>query len=164
MGSLVVKLDANTVGKLKNMHNYSDVDVLGYKQTNGYQSVYGIPIQREGGVPMAYDVDAVKISIRNILMWRVGESVLRPSFGHNLKREMYSQLDEYNKGNVCEEIKRAIEENEPRAKIYSVNAQQVEDDDGQDTNALNVTVTYGVIGRDNTNDARFVEQTTISGK
>lgn len=39
--------------------------------------------------PIAYDVEAVKISIRNILMWRVGESVLRPEFGHNLKLSMY---------------------------------------------------------------------------
>ena len=28
MGSLVVKLDRNTVGKLSNMHNYSDIDML----------------------------------------------------------------------------------------------------------------------------------------
>ena len=85
---------------------------------------------------MQYDVEAVKISIRNILMWRVGESVLRPEFGHNLNLMMYEQINEFNKEKVSEEIKRAIEENEPRVEVRSVSIRQVEDDIGTDTNAL----------------------------
>lgn len=52
-------------------------------------------VRKDGNdeVPMVYDVEAVKMSIRNILMWRVGESILHPSFGHNLKKSMYAQLD-----------------------------------------------------------------------
>ena len=46
---------------------------------------------------MAYDVDAVKTSIRNILMWRVGENILRPEFGHNISRSMYEQTTDFNK-------------------------------------------------------------------
>ena len=46
---------------------------------------------------MAYDVDAVKTSIRNILMWRVGENILRPEFGHNIHRSMYEQIIDFNK-------------------------------------------------------------------
>lgn len=63
---------------------------------------------------MAYDIDAVKMAVRNILMWRVGESVISPNFGHKLNANMYSQMNTFNKDAVCEEIKRAIEENEPR--------------------------------------------------
>lgn len=58
---------------------------------------------------------------------------------------MYAQLDEYNKQLVCEEIKRAIEENEPRAKIVSVNVQS-DGDEGAETNALQVRVVYSVVG------------------
>ena len=47
-------------------------------------------------VPMSYDVEAVKLSVRNILMWRVGESILRPEFGHKLQLSMYSQMNEFN--------------------------------------------------------------------
>lgn len=77
MGSLVVKLDTPTVEKLKNRHHYSDIDMLTFRGS------------KLNDVPMVYDVEAVKMSVRNILMWRVGESVLRPEFGHNLKRSMY---------------------------------------------------------------------------
>lgn len=80
MGSLVVKLDAPTEAKLQRKWHYSDVDVLGYRS-----------IGREGvEVPMSYDVDAVNLAVRNILMWRVGENVLRPEFGHKLQLSMYS--------------------------------------------------------------------------
>lgn len=65
-------------------------------------------------MPMCYDVEAVKVSVRNILMWRVGENVLRPEFGHKLQLSMYSQMNAFNQDAICEEIKRAIEDNEPR--------------------------------------------------
>lgn len=78
MGSLVVKLDEPTIGKLKNRWHYSDVDMLTFMG------------ERASGVPIVHDVAAVKASVRNILMWRVGESVIRPEFGHNLKLSMYS--------------------------------------------------------------------------
>lgn len=106
MGSLIVKLDEPTTAKLTNMWYYSDLDML---------TAY-----RNKGVPMVYDVEAVKASVRNILMWRVGENVIRPQFGHRIHRSMYEQLNDFNKDKVCEEIKRAIEENEPRAEVKSV--------------------------------------------
>ena len=46
-------------------------------------------IEQDKKLQMVYDVNAVKQSVRNILMWRVGESVLRPEFGHNLYKSMY---------------------------------------------------------------------------
>lgn len=80
MGSLVVKLDAQTEQTLKKRYHYSDVDVLGLRMPREVQdpsnsSGSGIEVY---DVPMSYDVEAVKLSVRNILMWRVGESILRP--------------------------------------------------------------------------------------
>ena len=80
MGSLVVKLDEPTMGKLRNQRHYSDIDMLTFRGSAGGSLE----------VPMAYDVEAVKISVRNILTWRVGESVISPEFGHNLHLSMYS--------------------------------------------------------------------------
>jgi phage baseplate assembly protein W len=148
MGSLVVKLDNKTVKKLDNRHHYSDIDMLTFRNPN------------QMDVPVAYDVEAVKMSIRNILMWRVGESVLRPEFGHNLHQSMYGQLNKFNQDKVCEEVKRAIEENEPRANVRVVNATREED---MENNALKIKVAYTVVG-DKTEDAEFVEETTILGK
>ena len=81
MGSLVVKLDKFTQDKLENKFYYSDIDMLTFRgpsrkvenpnnpESNGLD-VYD--------VPMVYDVRAVQSAVRNILMWRVGESILRP--------------------------------------------------------------------------------------
>ena len=110
MGSLVVKLDEHTTGKLKNTHHFSDVDMLTFRRSTFNE------------VPMVYDIEAVRAAVRNILMWRVGENVLRPRFGHKLKLSMYSQLNQFNKDVVCEEIKRAIEDNEPRVRVSTVSA------------------------------------------
>ena len=73
MGSLVVKLDEPTTKKLERMHFYSDVDMLNARGGNTHTT--GVP---KLSVPMIYDVEAVKASVRNILMWRVGESVISP--------------------------------------------------------------------------------------
>lgn len=151
MGSLVVKLDNDTNEMLKNQHHYDDIDILSFKK----YSKTGIE------VPMVYDVEAVKMSVRNILMWRVGESILRPEFGHNIHKSMYEQINQFSKERVCNEIKRAIEDNEPRVTVDSVSIQERDED--SDSNTLNVQVVYTVNG-DKTGKAEITEQTTIKGK
>jgi phage baseplate assembly protein W len=161
MGSLIVKLDKETTGKLKNMHHYSDVDMLSFNSPQTRQTANGTLELID--VPMVYDVEAVKQSVRNILMWRVGESVISPEFGHNLKRSMYEQINDFNKDKVCEEIKRAIEENEPRARVNGVHVDKDEPNDGSSDNTLQVTLTYTVIG-DKADGAKITETTRILGK
>ena len=162
MGSLIVKLDAQTEQTLEKRYHYSDVDVLGLRMPRKVQdpsnpSGSGIEVY---DVPMSYDVEAVKLSIRNILMWRVGESILRPEFGHKLHLSMYQQMNEFNKDQICEEIKRAIQDNEPRVEVDSV---AVKKDEDPDSNALYVKVIYHVIGP-GADGAQMVQESIISGK
>jgi phage baseplate assembly protein W len=145
MGSLLVKLDAPTEQRLKKRYHYSDVDVLGFRAPRKVADPdnpgsSGLEVY---DVPMSYDVDAVKLSIRNILMWRVGESILRPEFGHKLQLSMYQQMNEFNQDAICEEIKRAITTNEPRVEVDGV---AVKKDEDPDSNALYVRVIYHVVG------------------
>lgn len=149
MGSLVIKIDKPTSAKLKNKHHYSDIDL------------FQIRNRSDGDIPIVYDVEAVKQSIRNILMWRVGESILHPEFGHNIQKSLYSQMNQFNQEEICQEIKRAIEDNEPRVEIKTVAAKVTEDD--TEENRLNIKVVYVVKG-DKTSDVEFEEQTTIEGK
>lgn len=151
MGSLIVKIDRKTTQMVKTHSQYSDIDMLQSKNP------------RDKELPMANDIDAVKASIRNILMWRVGESILRPEFGHRLKKSMYSQLNQFNQDQVCQEIQRAIEENEPRAKITSISVKRTSSDDEQ-SNALQVRVVYQVIDKDFEQGAEVVDETIISGR
>ena len=153
MGSLVGKLDKPTLDKIKNGNRYSDIDILNERQ-GGNDVVLG-------ELPMAYDVDAVKASIRNILMWRVGENILRPEFGHNIHRSMYEQITDFNKERLAQEIQRALEENEPRITIRAVSVQRSEDD--EQNNRLNVQVVYNVKGNGETSP-EFTVWTSIEGK
>ena len=118
MGSMVVKIEKPIAERIANVNRHSDIDILTPRSVGMVDEV-----------PMAYGDDAITMSIRNILMWRVGESVISPEFGHNLNRSMYSQITDMNKQQVCEEIKRAIEENEPRVKVESVSMDNSDSDD-----------------------------------
>ena len=153
MGSLVVKLDKPTLDRIRNGNRYSDIDILNARQ-GGNDVVLG-------ELPMAYDADAVKTSIRNILMWRVGENILRPEFGHNIHRSMYEQITDFNKERLAQEIQRALEENEPRITIRAVSVQRSEDD--EQNNRLNVQVVYNVKGNGETSP-EFTVWTSIEGK
>ncbi len=68
-------------------------------------------------------------------------------------------MNDFNKDAICEEIKRAIEDNEPRVEVETVFVTKGD----EDSNELNVKVVYTVIG-DKTEDAKFTEQATILGK
>lgn len=61
-------------------------------------------------------------------------------------------MNDFNKEAVGEEIKRAIEENEPRVSVDAVVVKKEDDD----SNALNVKVVYTVVG-DKTSDAKITE-------
>ena len=62
-------------------------------------------------------------------------------------------MNQFNEDAVGEEIKRAIEDNEPRARIESVSVKK--DDD--DSNALRVRVKYTVVNNDSGDSVEFVE-------
>lgn len=147
MGSLVVKLDKPTVDKIDGMNRYSDIDMF---KLHYYQS----------DLPMSYGVDAVRQSIKNILMWRVGESIIHPEFGHNIHRSSYEQLDQFSKEKVCQEIKRALEENDTRIDVVSVSV----DDRYQesDNGILRVKVVYAVNG--SSGKEQITQFETIQGK
>ena len=147
MGSLIVKLDDTTKKKMQNRHFYSDINMLDFRHSS------------MNDVPVVYDVEAVKQSVRNILMWRVGESILRPDFGNKLHLSLYQQSNTFNQEKISQEIQRAIEENEPRVEVLSVAAKPEEDDE----NAMFVKVRYKVVGS-KTEDADIVEEAKITGK
>ena len=75
---------------------------------------------------------------------------------------MYQQITQFNQDAVCEEIKRALEENEPRIEIVTVAVNPVEKDEDDQPNALGVRVVYKIIGN-KTETAEFMEEATIRG-
>ena len=69
-------------------------------------------------------------------------------------------MNDFNKDKVCQEIQRAIEENEPRVEVENVGVKPSDDDDD---NALSVRVIFTVVGN-KSEGAKLVEETKINGK
>ena len=69
-------------------------------------------------------------------------------------------MNEFNQDAICEEIKRAIQTNEPRVEVDAV---AVKRDDDPDSNALYVKVIYHVVGQEG-DDAKLTHESIISGK
>ena len=66
-----------------------------------------------------------------------------------------------NKEAVCQEIKRAIEVNEPRVDVISVDARKLDDDENM--NSLQVRVAYNVKGN-RVSDLNVVDETIVQGR
>lgn len=71
-------------------------------------------------------------------------------------------MNQFNKDEIASEIKRAIEENEPRADIRFVAIDRNEDD--EQNNTLHVKVVYSVVDRDADIKNEFVEEAVVQGK
>jgi len=83
---------------------YSDIDVGFLGETNGIAIT---------------DFDAVRASIINILSTRKGSRILRPNFGSDLDKFLFSQLSEEGGDMVMNSIKKILEQ-EVRIIVNSI--------------------------------------------
>jgi phage baseplate assembly protein W len=105
--------------------DYIDLDLSFSKKVNG--DVY-----------KRLEVEAVKQSVKNILMTNQGEKPFKPSFGGNLTGLLFELInDPVIKSDIKRSIISQIEAYEPRATISDV---QVVDE--PDYNSINVTVEF----------------------
>jgi phage baseplate assembly protein W len=66
------------------------------------------------------DEEAVKRSIRNLLLTDVGERFFQPNFGSNVRRYLFENASDVTKNSLRESIVNAINNYEPRANIIDV--------------------------------------------
>tara|TARA_B100000287_G_scaffold44140_1_gene39712 strand:+ start:74 stop:496 length:423 start_codon:yes stop_codon:yes gene_type:complete len=95
---------------------------------------------QSGDLVLKQDKEAIKRSLRNILLTNHYERPFKPSFGANLIGELFEPNDAITIKSITKEIKSTIQELEPRIKIYDIFYAD------QDDNALNLTIHYGVTG------------------
>ena len=81
MANLVLKITRDEKKAVEANYVYKDIDVFSDK--------YAV-----NKVDMLTDVEAVKAAVRNIFTWNVGEEILYPQFGNNLRKFLYKPLDE----------------------------------------------------------------------
>jgi phage baseplate assembly protein W len=103
-----------------------------------------------GDIRPVKDLDAIKNSIRNILLTRRGERPFNPAFGSNLKQYLFEPADPITKASMEQEIRYSIGEQEPRVEIKNVDIQ-----DDSDRNAYYITITVILINRQETADVQI---------
>lgn len=87
-----------------------------------------LPHPNTGQITRKVNVDAVKMSIRNILLTNKYERLRNPEFGTNLNRFLFEPFIESTGPEMETHIRHAIERYEPRAKVIDVSATPAEDD------------------------------------
>lgn len=94
-----------------------------------------------GDVRPVKDLNAIKNSIRNILLTRKGEKPFQPAFGCNLKPYLFEHADRFTEIAIEQEIKYSIDRFEPRVKLTDLIVEY-----NPDKNAYHITIEVTVVG------------------
>ena len=98
------------------------------------------PHPSSGDLILKYDKDAVKRSIRNIMLTNDYERPFRPGFGANLRALLFELADDITKFEIRKQITEAIEAFEPRVMIDEIYLNQ------DRNNRMYINIHYGIRG------------------
>ena len=88
------------------------------------------------------DLDAIKTSLRNILLTRLGERPFEPAFGSKVYDSLFEQIDFITLDAIASSVIDAITLWEPRVQILSVDPIAAPDE-----NEVEVVIVFNVIGQ-----------------
>ena len=91
------------------------------------------------------DLEAVKQSVKNLILTNYGERPFQPDIGGNITRLLFEPANPFIVAEMEEEIKSTIKRHESR-----VNAVAVRTSYAPDVNALHVAIQFNVIGKQET--------------
>ena len=83
------------------------------------------------GVKMIDDEEDIKSSLHVLLSTRIGERIMRPSYGCNLDHLIFENIDTTLKTFIADLIKTAILYHEPRIDIDKVSIQSSDESEGK---------------------------------
>ena len=98
------------------------------------------PHPSSGDLVLKQDKEAVKRSVRNIMLTNDYERPFKPNFGANLRGLLFELADDVTKFEIRRQIEDAIMSFEPRVRITTILL------DSTGFNNLHVTVNYGIVG------------------
>ncbi|HEX8369215.1 MAG TPA: GPW/gp25 family protein [Pyrinomonadaceae bacterium] len=87
-----------------------------------HEEFAGLSIAPTGGIEMVAERDSVRQAILLLLSTIPGERVMRPDYGCDLYRLIFSPNDDTTAGLAIHYVKQAIDRWEPRAKIEFLDA------------------------------------------
>ena len=98
------------------------------------------PHPSSGDLVLKQDKEAVKRSVRNIMLTNNYERPFKPSFGANLRGLLFELADDMTKFEIRKQIVEALEMLEPRVTIDEIYLQSTRN------NEMHVNLHYGVVG------------------
>jgi phage baseplate assembly protein W len=102
-----------------------------------------------GAVGRIINENAVRQSIKNIIMTNLGERLFQSRIGSDIYRSLFEPLDQVTANIIVQAVKSSIKYNEPRAKVLEVGVFKTSDE-----NAVMVKIVFSLI---NKTDASTVE-------
>ena len=102
-----------------------------------------------GAVGRIINENAVRQSIKNIIMTNLGERLFQSRIGSDIYRSLFEPLDQVTANIIIQAVKSSIKYNEPRAKVLEVGVFKTSDE-----NAVMVKIVFSLI---NKTDASTVE-------
>lgn len=88
----------------------------------------GLSVTPAGRIAIVRDADALRQALMLLLSTRPGERVMRPHYGCDLGRLVFSPNDDTTAGLAIHYVRRAVERFEPRVVIMSLDARRAWDD------------------------------------
>ena len=105
-----------------------------------------------GDLPIKRDVEAVKQSVRNILLTRRGEKFFDPNFGGSLTEFLFENFDPIVEAEMNQRIVNTLRNYEPRVKVLNI-----EIEDLSERNALQLRLEVQILSPENlTTDIEFI--------
>lgn len=93
-----------------------------------------------GDITKVTDIDAVKRSVRNLVLTNHYERPFHPEIGSNIRATLFEPMTPFTANLLTRQIKDVIENFEPRVELVSIKA-----DPNLDRNAYDVTITFNVV-------------------
>jgi phage baseplate assembly protein W len=122
-----------------NAPNYRSKKVASEKIFSDLNLSLPIHPNKKDIVPLT-DIDAVKQSVKNLVLTNYGEKLFKPKFGGNITSYLFENVTRFTAVSIFNEIRRILAKHEPR--ITDVKVQVT---DNADANEYNVTVGFRVI-------------------
>lgn len=98
------------------------------------------PHPSSGDLVLKKDNDAVKRSLRNIMLTNNYERPFKPNFGANLRGLLFELADDITKYEIRKQINEAIQSFEPRVRVQNIYLNQ------DRANRMYVNLHYGIVG------------------
>ena len=96
-------------------------------------------------LPIKRDIEAIKQSVRNILLTRRGEKFFDPDFGGSLTEFLFENFDPVIEAEMEMRIINTLRNYEPRVRVLNIDISEL-----SDRNALNLSLEVQILSPENT--------------